>query len=215
MREAEVSIAPSGYEALGIEELVELCQEANQFGIRELACHGDGAIIEVEVGRRIDEERLDGLDYVDRWERVTETDSGHLYVVGFRAPTLSDDITEYADDLIGTCDPDVHDSGATLSLVGPQETIRGTINEYLESGISPELRKLGEYEGRNRPMEQLTNRQLDVIEVAYESGYYDVPREASTADVAAEVGIDPSTVAEHLQRAERNLLTQHLSSETG
>ena len=42
-------------------------------------------------------------------------------------------------------------------------------------------------------------------------GYYEVPREASTADIAAEIDVDPSTVTEHLQRAERNLLSHHLS----
>ena len=98
-----------------------------------------------------------------------------------------------------------------MSLVGSQDTIRGVINKYMSSGVSPELRKLGEYDGPDRPMEQLTDRQRHVLQVAYEEGYYEVPRNASTEDVAAEVGIDPSTVAEHLQRAERNLLTQHLS----
>jgi len=41
---------------------------------------------------------------------------------------------------------------------------------------------------------------------------YEVPRGASTDDVAEAVGLDPSTVAEHLQRAERNLLGQLLDA---
>ena len=45
---------------------------------------------------------------------------------------------------------------------------------------------------------------------AYEMGYYEVPREVSTADVAAELGVDASTVTEHLQRAEHNLLARYL-----
>lgn len=212
MREARVTVSEREYETMGIEELVSLCREANQREFEELACHGNGAIVQVEVETRIDEERLDALEYVDQWERVTETDGTYLYVVGFTAPGLSEGITEYADDLVGTCDPDVDGSGATMSLVGSQETIRGVVSEYVDSGVSPELRKLGEYDGPTRPMEQLTDRQRDVLQTAYEQGYYEVPRTASTEDVAAEVGIDPSTVAEHLQRAERNLLTQHLSA---
>jgi DNA-binding CsgD family transcriptional regulator len=211
MREAQVTISEAEYAAMGIEELVSLCRDANQREFEELACRGNGAIVQVEVETRIDEERLDALDYVDQWERVAETDGGHLYVIGFTAPDLSNEITEYADDLVGTCDPNVNERGASMSLVGSQDTIRGVINEYMSSGVSPELRKLGEYDGPDRPMEQLTDRQRHVLQVAYEEGYYEVPRSASTEDVAAEVGIDPSTVAEHLQRAERNLLTQHLS----
>ena len=57
--------------------------------------------------------------------------------------------------------------------------------------------------------EELTDRQREVVETASEAGYYEV-REASTAAVAEELGLDPSTVPEHLQRAERNLLTHHI-----
>lgn len=41
-------------------------------------------------------------------------------------------------------------------------------------------------------------------------GYYDVPRNASTEEVAAELELDGSTVSEHLQRAERNVLRRVL-----
>lgn len=114
-------------------------------------------------------------------------------------------------DLVGTCDPDLHERGANMSLVGPQEAIVGTLTEYERDGVSPELRKLGEYQGQTRPMDELTDRQREVIQLAYEMGYYEVPRAISTEDVAAELDLDPSTVAEHLQRAERNLLTHHLA----
>lgn len=213
MREAEVTISSSEYEAMGIEELVSLCRQAGQREFEELACHGNGAVIQVEVENRIDEEQLDSLTYVDQWERVTESDGVYLYVIGFTAPALSEEITEHANDLVGTCDPEVNRNGATMSLVGSQATIRDIINEYADSGVSPALRKLGEYEGSDRPMDRLTDRQREVVEAAYEEGYYEVPREASTEDIAATLGVDSSTVAEHLQRAERNLLTQHISIE--
>ena len=38
-------------------------------------------------------------------------------------------------------------------------------------------------------------------------GYYDVPRDATAKEVASEVGLDDSTVSEHLRRAERNLVS--------
>lgn len=55
-------------------------------------------------------------------------------------------------------------------------------------------------------MEKLTARQREVLETAFDRGYYDVPRSASTAEIAAEFDLDDSTVSEHLQRAERNVL---------
>ena len=78
------------------------------------------------------------------------------------------------------------------------------------NGASPELPRLGGYGGGERPLAELTDRQREVVESAYETGYYEVPREATATEVAAELDLDSSTVVEHLQRAERNLMTHHL-----
>jgi DNA-directed RNA polymerase specialized sigma24 family protein len=210
MREARVEIDDSEFETMGIEGLVSLCREAGMQNFEELVCRGTGAVVQVEVETPLDGERLSSLECVDQWERVAETDDAHLYVVAFTAPELPDDLADEMDDLVGTCDPDVDERGATLSLVGPQEAIAGTVGEYEAARVSPELRKLDAYEGRERPMDELTDRQREVIQTAYDSGYYEVPREVTTDDLAAELDVDPSTVAEHLQRAERNLLSHHL-----
>ena len=210
MREARVEIDDSEFETIGIEGLVSLCREAGMQNFEELVCRGTGAVVQVEVETPLDEERLSSLECVDQWERVAETDDAQIYVVAFTAPELPGDLADEMDDLVGTCDPDVDERGATLSLVGPQETIAGTVGEYEAAGVSPELRKLDAYEGRERPMDELTDRQREVIQTAYDSGYYEVPREVTTDDLAAELDVDPSTVAEHLQRAERNLLSHHL-----
>lgn len=212
MREAEIRIDRSDYESLGIAELVCLSREAGVQEFEELACHGDGAIIQVEVTERIDEATLAELDYVDQYEHVTTTDEGHLYVIGFEAPALAEQITEPAGKLVGTCDPVIDERGTTMSLVGSQEAIREMIREYVAAGLRPDLEKLGQYEGSSTPIGELTDRQREVLEIAYEQGYYEVPRQASAEDIANQLQVDASTVSEHLQRAERNLLTQHLSA---
>lgn len=208
MREANITVDDSELDAMGIAELVSLGREAGILDFEELTCRGTGAIVQVEVESRYDEAQLDALECVDQWERVADTDDGHLYVIAFTAPALPESLAEEAEDLIGTCDPELDAEGTTMSLVGPQETIAGTIGEYEAAGVSPDLRKLGSYEGRDDPVDALTDRQLEVVRTAFEMGYYEVPREASTEDVADELDLDPSTVAEHLQRAERNALGQ-------
>lgn len=210
MREARVTIDDSEFETMGIEGLVSLCREAGIENFEELVCRGTGAVVQVEVETPIDEERLSSLECVDQWEHVAELDDTQIYVVAFTAPELPDDLADEMDDLVGTCDPIVSDRGATMSFVGPQEAISGTVSEYETAGVSPDLRKLNMYEGRERPIDELTDRQREVIQTAYDRGYYEVPRGATTADIATELDVDPSTVAEHLQRAERNLLSHHL-----
>ncbi|MDR5671673.1 Transcriptional regulator, contains HTH domain [Halalkaliarchaeum sp. AArc-CO] len=195
---------------MGIGELIALGREAGIRKFEELACRGTGGIVQVTVESRYDETRLQDLSCVDEWEHVSETDGGHLYVIEFTAPELPESLAEEAADLIGTCDPELSDREATMSLVGSQESISGTIREYEAAGVSPDLRKLGTYDGPNDPVDALTDRQREVIETAYEMGFYEVPREASTDEVAAQLDLDPSTVAEHLQRAERNVLGEVL-----
>ena len=53
---------------------------------------------------------------------------------------------------------------------------------------------------------RLTERQQEVLETAYEMGYFDRPRGANATEVAAELDIDPSTFSEHLAAAQTKLL---------
>ena len=53
---------------------------------------------------------------------------------------------------------------------------------------------------------KLTERQLEVLQTAYRMGYFERPRGANATDVAADLGVDPSTFSEHLAAAQRKLL---------
>ncbi|WP_224450593.1 bacterio-opsin activator domain-containing protein [Haloprofundus salilacus] len=54
---------------------------------------------------------------------------------------------------------------------------------------------------------KLTDRQREVLQAAYNAGYYDWPREATGKDVAEDLGITSATFSEHIHTAERKLLT--------
>ena len=60
-------------------------------------------------------------------------------------------------------------------------------------------------------LRQLTDRQREVLETAHEMGYFEYPRDANAETVAAELGIQPSTFAEHLAAAQRKLLDELLA----
>lgn len=211
MREAVLSVSDSEFDALGIGELVSLAREAGIEDFELLSCDGDSAVVQVAVQSRIDEARIDALDYVENYERAETSDGTQRYLFSYTTPEFDDEMAAAAAELVGDCDPDLRDDGAALSLVGPQDAIRSAVGEYASAGADVDLERLGEYEGPDDPLGDLTDRQREVVETAFEAGYYEVPRQASTDDVAAELGVDNSTVAEHLQRAERNLLSHHLA----
>lgn len=53
---------------------------------------------------------------------------------------------------------------------------------------------------------KLTDRQLEVLELAYDRGYFERPKGANATELAAELGVSRSTFAEHLVTAQRKVL---------
>lgn len=58
----------------------------------------------------------------------------------------------------------------------------------------------------------LTERQREVLERAYEMGYFDHPKDANAAEVAAALDINGSTFAEHISAAQSKILESILES---
>jgi predicted DNA binding protein len=52
----------------------------------------------------------------------------------------------------------------------------------------------------------LSPRQREALVTAFEAGYYEIPREATTADLGEALDVDRRTAEEHLRRAENKLL---------
>lgn len=58
---------------------------------------------------------------------------------------------------------------------------------------------------------RLTERQQEVLETAYQMGYFSYPRDANATEVAAELDIDSSTFTEHLSAAQSKLMDELLA----
>ena len=53
----------------------------------------------------------------------------------------------------------------------------------------------------------LTDRQLEVTQTAYYSGFFESPRESTGEDVAALLGISPPAFYQHIRTVQRKLFT--------
>lgn len=62
----------------------------------------------------------------------------------------------------------------------------------------------------DRPWYGLTERQRKALSLAVERGYYDIPRQCSTKDLARELGISDQAVTERLRRAIATLVDHTL-----
>lgn len=65
-----------------------------------------------------------------------------------------------------------------------------------------------DYAPEESPLLKLTDKQLEVLLFAYKSGYFDNPRRITLRELAQILGLSPSTVKEHLRKAERKILEE-------
>ncbi len=63
------------------------------------------------------------------------------------------------------------------------------------------------YDVSTSVFEKLTERQLEVVQTAYYSGFFESPRESTGEDVAATLGISPTAFYQHIRTAQRKLFT--------
>jgi predicted DNA binding protein len=99
------------------------------------------------------------------------------------------------------------DGEMLFEVAGEQDSLQGLVAN-LPDQLSVSVNRLGEYDAyRESQVTALTDRQEEVLEVARERGYYEIPRQASVRDVAAEVGCSKSTAAAHLRKAEARLVS--------
>lgn len=93
------------------------------------------------------------------------------------------------------------DAAMHFTLVGAGEDLR-TMLENVPDEIDVEVTEIGSYGRRSGLSGRLTERQREAIEIAFELGYYEVPRESSLAAVARALGCSESSASVLVRRAE-------------
>lgn len=202
MRQAVLSVDDETLEEFGF----AVFQDARLLDIKILSCEGSRRVSRIYVEEQPDEQRLDEIDTIQWWEQVTNEGSEYVYLVEMDVAERLVAIGIDADGILRAERAEVHEQGLSVDQAGSQEQLSDMLADLQAAEFGITLEKLQDYHIQETPLDTLTDRQHEVLEVAYDLGYYDVPRGSSTSEIAAELGVDDSTVAEHLQRAEHNLL---------
>jgi predicted DNA binding protein len=92
-----------------------------------------------------------------------------------------------------------------VDLVGESTDLQAAL-DAVPSEIETTVDWIGEYAGGDATVSALTDRQREVLRAARRLGYYEIPREAGVRAVAEAVDCAPGTAAEHLQKAEANVI---------
>lgn len=97
------------------------------------------------------------------------------------------------------------DGEAVFEVLGDPEDLRGLLAELPER-VDATVERAGEFDRHPSRAATLTARQREVVATAVDLGYYEVPRTATLADVAAELDVASSTVSDHLRKAEATVM---------
>lgn len=94
-----------------------------------------------------------------------------------------------------------------VTIGGIQEMVQAAAEEFPES-VEVTIEQIGRYDpSRNSLVASLTARQREVLQVAIQQGYYDIPRRATHEDLSEELDCSAGTVGEHLRKVESRVLS--------
>jgi predicted DNA binding protein len=153
---------------------------------------------------------------------IARTDSGGLFefvVDGFCPARALAERQAIPQTVVG-----VEGRGRIRTEIPAHVDASSVINEFLDEHPSAELRSKQTTE-RSTPLfttseleeavdDRLTDRQREVLVTAYDNGYYKVSKDITGEEVGDRLGISAPTVSQHLQAAERKLVSMVLDDET-
>jgi hypothetical protein len=158
---------------------------------------------------------------VGEWTLVGQAGETRRYQI-FPALSLAEQLGESLDDLEGlealaTADAiieriDVVPDGWRQTGWFADREAFGTFSSFWQRNAGFRLHRLTQDGESEPPGDGLTDRQHEALRIAYERGYFDIPRRASLEDVAGELDIAPSSVSERLRRAQTQLVEETVAT---
>ena len=219
--------------ALMSEEIVELTfQVRNAFAELEIPAEQEGTITFDQVVPLSDEEFLvygtvtvearaslaQITERLPRWEAVTfhDEDGDTRFELHLSEHTVLSTLA----DLGGTFrQAFIEDGNFRLSVQLPPSTnVRRLIDTVqrtypgVEMVTRRQTTRTDEQDGSSTVVTELTDRQRATLKAAYNSGFFEWPRDSSGQDVADSLGVAPPTFHHHLRKAEKKIVRAALSA---
>jgi HTH DNA binding domain len=113
--------------------------------------------------------------------------------------------------LFGLETPTMGPSAIRFSIVGAPTKIKQLLSGLKKFNIEYTVHNLSRLSSSNRAMlGELTAQQARILKLAHALGYYEIPRQQKTEDLARILDMDTATVGEHLRRAEKHVFDKLL-----
>lgn len=154
--------------------------------------------------------RLDAVDTISEYH-VTPVDDRSFYVyIREKAKGFASQLRELLNETDLLLVPPIEygsDGAILVEVAGVQEALQALVAD-LPDHLSVSVSRLGEYDAyRESRASALTARQREVLDIARERGYYEIPRQTTVREIADEAGCSKSTAADHLRKAEARVMS--------
>lgn len=163
-----------------------------------------------DVDRTSVDVAFDSDPSVERYDLLVEAGDRLLYDVTF------------ADETETLCDKLVVEGGSLLEAWATsgwwqarvryrdRETLCGVHDRLVEQGVSVDLRRVTDVTTASPSDTRLTPEQKEALEAALDRGYFEIPRDISMEELAAELGISHQALSERLRRAYETLVNEEV-----
>jgi len=186
------------------------CSLSYRGGVQQTA-EGSYVFVTVEDGVERVERAAADLVAVEEVRRISTDGSGGVLRLGLSQPFLALELADHGAVLRrASADP----ASTTLVIDVPESIdVRPITRLVRESFADVELRAKGtldrasDRDVRSAFLDRLTDRQLEVLQTAYYSGFFESPRESTGEDVAATLGISPAAFYQHARTVQRKLFS--------
>ncbi|WP_267643679.1 helix-turn-helix domain-containing protein [Haloarchaeobius amylolyticus] len=169
----------------------------------------DGSVVllgrvrgDLEVVRRLLDEEADVLGY-----SISQADgrSGLAYVHARPPPEMKEflQLPRTHEVLFDFPLESTSDGRLEVVMIGETNAVLQEALAAIPGELAVRVERIGPYpDPREQVVSLLTDRQREVLDVALDLGYYDIPRQATHRDIADQLGLSVGTVSEHLQKVE-------------
>ena len=146
---------------------------------------------------------------------VTEENDATLYDVTLDSqhPSARRTVCEHGGVML-----EAHTEGETWT-VHVRFPDRGSLSDATEAferkGIGLEVVRIHDLTETHRSALGLTDSQLEALQTALNSGYYEVPRESGLKDIADELGESHQSLSEKLRRAHQTVVASNVADGAG
>jgi predicted DNA binding protein len=162
-------------------------------------------LLHVAGDRQRYEQTVDEVSQVEEWT-TTAAEEGFYVYVRTQLRTREQQYRQALDrDGVLVVPPVELHSDRTIrqTMVGPSDALSAAI-EALPDNVDVEVLRTGTYDRSTGT--RVSERQREALVVAWDAGYYEVPREGDIEAVADELDCASSTASDLLRRAERRVV---------